>query len=164
MCYLRHLRSHNLLFTRPTQTLALTSSTHMHTHTHTQTHARAHTHTHSLSKTPTHIIYRAQSTGWPRCVGCLNLQVSFRKRATNCRSLFRKMTYKDKAFYGSSPPCNKSVQRQKTGGYTQKSHLFFRSIERSIARRSNENTYGVATISRLLKIIGLFCKRALEKR
>jgi len=25
-------------------------------------------------------------------------------------------------------------------------------------------TYGVATISRLLKIIGLFCKRALEKR
>ena len=25
-------------------------------------------------------------------------------------------------------------------------------------------TYGVATISRLLKIIGLFCKRALQKR
>jgi len=24
--------------------------------------------------------------------------------------------------------------------------------------------YGVATISRLLKVIGLFCKRALEKR
>jgi len=27
-----------------------------------------------------------------------------------------------------------------------------------------KNVYGVATISRLLKIIGLFCKRALEKR
>jgi len=25
-------------------------------------------------------------------------------------------------------------------------------------------TYGVATISRLLKILGLFCKRALQKR
>ena len=26
------------------------------------------------------------------------------------------------------------------------------------------NPYGVASISRLLKIIGLFCKRALQKR
>jgi len=28
----------------------------------------------------------------------------------------------------------------------------------------NFSAYGVATISRLLKIIGLFCKRALQKR
>jgi len=33
------------------------------------------------------------------------LQVIFRKRATNYRALLRKMTCKDKASYGSSPPC-----------------------------------------------------------
>jgi len=33
------------------------------------------------------------------------LQIIFRKRATNCRALLRKMTYKDKASYASSPPC-----------------------------------------------------------
>ena len=44
-------------------------------------------------------------TGWWRPIGCLELQLIFRKRATNCRALLRKMTYKDKASYGSSPPC-----------------------------------------------------------
>jgi len=44
-------------------------------------------------------------TGWRRPIGCLKLQVIFRKRATNYRALLRKMTYKDKASYGSSPPC-----------------------------------------------------------
>ena len=44
-------------------------------------------------------------TGWRRPIGCLKLQVIFRKRATNHRALLRKMTYKDKASYGSSPPC-----------------------------------------------------------
>jgi len=37
--------------------------------------------------------------------GCLQFQVFFCKRATNYRALLRKMTYKDKASYGSSPPC-----------------------------------------------------------
>ena len=36
-----------------------------------------------------------------RPVGCLHLQVIFRKRATDYRALLRKMTYQDKAFYGS---------------------------------------------------------------
>jgi len=46
------------------------------------------------------------NTGWRRCIKCLELQVSFHKRATNYRALLRKMTSKDKAFYGwSSPPC-----------------------------------------------------------
>jgi len=44
-------------------------------------------------------------TGWRRCIGWLNLHVIFRKRATNSRALLRKMTCKDKASYGSSPPC-----------------------------------------------------------
>jgi len=33
------------------------------------------------------------------------LQVIFHKRATNCRAFLRKMTHKDKAFYGSWAPC-----------------------------------------------------------
>ena len=50
--------------------------------------------------THTHI-----NTGWRRPIGCLKLQVIFRKRATNHRALLRKMTYKDKASYDSLPPC-----------------------------------------------------------
>jgi len=46
-----------------------------------------------------------RNTGWRRPIGCLKLQFIFRKRATNYRALLRKMTHKDKASYGSSPPC-----------------------------------------------------------
>ena len=44
-------------------------------------------------------------TGWRRLIGSPKLQIIFHKRATTYRSLFRKMTYKDRASYGSSPPC-----------------------------------------------------------
>ena len=50
-------------------------------------------------------------TGWRRCIGCLKLQVSFCKRATNFRALLYKMTYKDKASYISTPPCISHVTR-----------------------------------------------------
>ena len=40
-----------------------------------------------------------------RCIGCLKLQISFHTRAANYRAVLWKMTYKDKAFYVSSPPC-----------------------------------------------------------
>ena len=42
------------------------------------------------------------NTGWRRLIGCLKLQVIFRKRAINYRVLLRKMTYEDKASYGFS--------------------------------------------------------------
>jgi len=45
-------------------------------------------------------------TGWRRLIGCLKLQVIFRKRATNYSALLRKMTYEDKASYDSAPSCN----------------------------------------------------------
>jgi len=45
------------------------------------------------------------STGWRRLIGCLTLQVIFRKRATKYISVLREMTYKDKASYESLPPC-----------------------------------------------------------
>ena len=44
-------------------------------------------------------------TGWRRPIECLKLQVIFRIRATDYRALLRKMTYKDKVSYVSSPPC-----------------------------------------------------------
>ena len=47
-------------------------------------------------------------TGWRRRIGCLTLQVIFRKRATNYRALLRKITYKDKASYESTP-CSTSA-------------------------------------------------------
>ena len=45
------------------------------------------------------------STGWRRPIGCLKLQVIFRKRATMYRALSRKMTFRVKASYDSTPPC-----------------------------------------------------------
>ena len=53
-----------------------------------------------------HILTSVSHTGWRRCIGCLKLQVSFRKRATNYGALLQKMTHKDKASYGSVPPCS----------------------------------------------------------
>ena len=38
-------------------------------------------------------------------IGCLKVQVSFRKTAFNHRALLRKMTHKDKASYGSWSRC-----------------------------------------------------------
>ena len=47
-------------------------------------------------------------TGWRICIGCLRLQISFRKRAIKYRALLRKMTHKDKVSYASLPPCRHS--------------------------------------------------------
>jgi len=44
-------------------------------------------------------------TGKLRCIGCLKLQVSFRKIATNYRALWRKIAYVDKASRATLPPC-----------------------------------------------------------
>jgi len=44
-------------------------------------------------------------TGWRRLIGSHKLQIIFHKRAFKYRSLLRKMTYKDKGSYESSPPC-----------------------------------------------------------
>jgi len=79
--------------------------------------------------------------GWRRPIGCLKLQVILRTRATNSRALLRKSTYKDyicvtsykdKASYGSSPPCTQLVHTARTSQ--------------------------LASSPRLLKTIGLFCR------
>jgi len=59
-----------------------------HTHTHTHTHTHAH-----------------MCTAWRNLIGSPKLQIVFHKRATEYRSLVRKMTYKHKGSYESWPPC-----------------------------------------------------------
>ena len=49
------------------------------------------------------------TTEWRGCIGCLKLQVSFHKRATNYRALWWKQTYADKTSCAISPPCTTVV-------------------------------------------------------
>ena len=51
-----------------------------------------------------HMYIYIQGTGWRRPIGCLKLQVIVRKKTTNYRALWQKMTYEDKASYDSTPP------------------------------------------------------------
>jgi len=44
--------------------------------------------------------------GWRKFIGSPKLQIIFHKRATKYISLLPKMTYKDKGYYESSPPCS----------------------------------------------------------
>jgi len=51
-----------------------------------------------------------------RLIGSPKLQIIFHKRATKYRSLLRKMIYKDKGSYESSPPCTQILQNPSTRG------------------------------------------------
>ena len=57
----------------------------------------------------THIYGTQDGTGRRRLIGSPELQIIFHKRATKYRSLLRKMTYKDKGSYESSPPCTQDL-------------------------------------------------------
>jgi len=46
----------------------------------------------------------AYATGWRTGIGCLKVQVSFRKRAAKNRAFVQKISFNDKASYASSPP------------------------------------------------------------
>jgi len=86
--------------------------TYMHTFIHTKSrkiHIHAYIYTQQTKRdtthTQTHQIQRDTHTGWRNPTEHLKLHVIFRKRATNNRALLLKMSYKDRASYGSSPPC-----------------------------------------------------------
>ena len=66
-----------------------------------------HMHTHVVYITVCFLasLYHSCDTGWQRLIGSPKLQIIFHKRAIKYRSLLRKMTYKDKGSYESSPPC-----------------------------------------------------------
>jgi len=118
-----------------THTHTHTHTPYAHTHTHTHTITSHHTHTSLKSHYPIWfdvictIVHSNKGppekwcfwqtlnewflnqeevvdiTGWRRLIGSPKLQIIFHKRATKYRSLLRKMTYKDKRSYESSPTC-----------------------------------------------------------
>ena len=94
-------------------------------------------------KTTPHAI---RCTEWRRYMGCLKLQVIFCTRATNYRALLREMTSKDKASYDSTPLCTDCTNDLST------------TLGQNLITCFEIFSYGVATISRLLAIIGLFCR------
>jgi len=54
-------------------------------------------------------VFATRITGWRSLIGSPELQNIVHKRATKYMSLLRKMTYKDKGLYESSPPCTRIV-------------------------------------------------------
>jgi len=70
------------------------------------------------------------STEWQRCIGCLNLQVSFHKKTTNYRFFLLRMTCEGKASYASSPPCTAAqtlLQTQKVSNPATRKDLAART-------------------------------------
>jgi len=61
-------------------------------------------------------------------MGCLKLRVVFRKIATKYRALLRKMTYKDKAPYNSTPLCSKLAFEDSTQPFFPKVRITFAQI------------------------------------
>jgi len=103
---------------------------------------------HTTSWNHEYIIYHDDDdTGWRRLIGSPKLQIIFHKRATKYRALLRKMTYKDKGSYESSPPCTWIIQ--------------IMTIIKLQVSSSRWCSHGVATVRSIDKIISLFCKRAL---
>ena len=79
---------------------------------------------------------------WRGVLGCLIFIGHFLQKSPIISGSFAKNDLQLKASYEASPPCTTTQPR---GGLSLKSY----------------NRYGAASISRLLKIIGLFCKRAI---
>ena len=120
---------------------------------------------------------RVSVTGWRRPIGCLKLQIIFCKlqiifckRATKYRALVRKMTCKDKTCCGCLPACNRMslIWRTNERVSIMTTIAYYISYARALCRHNAHDTYipqaseyGVAMISRLLQIIGLFCTRDL---
>ena len=84
----------------------------------------------------------------------------FYKRALYKRRYFAKETYNLKEPSNRSHPMAHDVSLVKFTRETE----WAKSQERQWAMSQQRQSYEVATISRLPKNIGLFCKRALQKR
>jgi len=89
----------------------------------------------------------ATHTRWRRRMGCLQLQVSFRKRATNYRVLLRKMTYEDTASCASCNTCKRHARvgfaliARTTTHCNTLQRTATHSVADSITRRAHTATY-----------------------
>jgi len=116
--------------------------THTHTHTHTHAHIRTYTHTHTHTHTHTSLKHNTQDyifaslKGNARCTHT-NIHVTLTRTHTNIHA---------------------TLTRTHTN-----THASLKRNTRDLCSVC-VSSYGVATSSRLLTIICLFCKRALSKR
>jgi len=116
------------------------TDTHTHTHTHTHSHRYNHRHRHSVlvgCRCP--------------CMGCLGLAGSLELYVSFAKEPYERDDILQKRLLILRSPRIVANPYQHTHRHTQR-------------QRHSHRFYGVATISRLLRIIGLFCKRAVWKR
>ena len=144
------------------------------THIHaTHTHAHTHTHTHTLL----HIQDTIRPTrGWLRLVGSLKLYVSFAKEPYKRDYILHKRPVILRSLLIVATPYKN--QHRISSAKEKLFHTFMRTnahthTQTHTCTHTRTHTcphahlphfpsdYGVATMSRLLKIISLFCKRAL---
>ena len=151
-----------------------------HTATHCSTLQHTATHCNTLQHAVTHCNAQQLTTGWRRCIGCPKSQVIFRKKATNHRALLQKKTSKGIIWVctikASSISSNRNTLQHPATHYITPQHTTTtahssETLQHSVTRCNKHSAtlalqhatthYGVALVSRIDKIIGLFCKRAL---
>jgi len=144
----------------------------MHTHTHTHTRARthAHKHTHKFTRTHTHTHTHSHDlffhtrclwkiSNYSYALRCLKLQISFRKRATNYGVLSGKISNHLHDYIAWLPILRLSLSLSLSLSHTHTHTHTTGAVGRfHICDRLH---YEAAMMSRLLKDIGLFCKRSL---
>ena len=130
----------------------LACNTYTHTHTHIQTHTHAHTYTHTRTHTRAHL--RAHTHPASKTV------------LTNSEAATYASISSGVDFFRAKTPKKTIASKKLSSGSLEIQNLFSDSSCTPFPlfpsfRLRRVLQYGVATISRLLKIIGLFCKRAL---